>query len=157
MPRCVALNATGAPCAAPEHLVNLDGLCRAHREGGHERLVSMASAGGKAFHAKAAAGAGFPGFTAEELPRIVSVEDAKRALDDIRVATLTRRITATEGTSAARTVAEWVKANSAAQTQELVNQLSDELEEKTNEIEALRQQLSKHGRAALQVSARASK
>ncbi len=69
-----------------------------------------------------------------------------RALDEIRVAVLTRRITHGEGASAAKTCDSWVKAYSAQLTKSLVNELQAELDAKANEIEELRTELSKASR-----------
>jgi hypothetical protein len=98
--------------------------------------------GGKATAAKYAGGA----FAAGDLKPITTLEDAKLALDEIRVAILTRRITYSEGASASKAVSEWVKTESAAATGRLVGELRAALEAKTEEIETLRKQLSAGGR-----------
>jgi vacuolar-type H+-ATPase subunit I/STV1 len=89
------------------------------------------------------------GFTDDELPELKTLEDAKRALDQIRRGVLLRRITHSEGSSASKAVSEWVRAHAAQTTEKLVGELHKELEAKEREIEALRRQLS--GRKAVKV------
>jgi hypothetical protein len=142
--KCSATNASGGPCGAPEEWVDEAlGLCRVHQPGGHERQVENAMKGGEALKRKHDGG----GFAIEDLPPVTTLEDAKLALDAIRVAVLTRRITDREANSASKAVSEWVKAEASAQTQRLVTELKAELERKTGEIEVLRQQLATQGRA----------
>jgi hypothetical protein len=135
--KCLATNAQGEQCDALEHLV-IDDYCPAHRKGGREMMRELASLGGQALRRKLEGEA----FTADELQPITSLEGAKAALDQIRVAVLTRRITHSEGASASKAVSEWVKTHGATTTATLVNELRLELEAKTNEIEALRGQLA---------------
>jgi len=105
-------------------------------------MREIAALGGQATKAKLEGRA----FQDDELPRITTLEDAKLALDDIRRAILSRRITHSEGASASKAVAEWVKTESAAATGRLVNELRTEMEAKTDEIEALRKQLAGQAR-----------
>lgn len=140
--KCRATNALGEPCGAPERLVGVDGLCEAHQEGGEDRMREMAAKGGEATARKHAGGAFEPG----ELAPIESLEDAMRALDEIRVAVLTRRITHSEATAASRAVSEWVKAESATMTKALVNDLTAELDARSREIAELRAELAKASR-----------
>jgi hypothetical protein len=137
--KCAGLTPTGEPCDKPAGLVGPDGYCLSHRPGpeGEAKRAAISAAGGRA----TAARLGGEAFTAGDLPPLVSIEDAKLALDAIRVATLTRRITHSESRAAAGAVKEWIAAETAAQTQRLVNELSRELEAKTEEIKALRKQL----------------
>lgn len=82
------------------------------------------------------------GFAANQVKPITTLEDAKLALDEIRVAILTRRITYAEGASASKAVDLWVRAESVAGTGRLVNELRAELEKKAQEILELRRQLA---------------
>jgi len=83
-----------------------------------------------------------PGFTPDELPPLLTLEDAKVCLDAIRRGILTRTITHAEGNAASKAVSEWCKAESAALTQRLVGELERELQDKTREIEELRSELA---------------
>ena len=82
-----------------------------------------------------------PGFDAGELPPLQSLEDAMTCLDSVRVAVLTGKITTGQGTSAAKTISEWVRANTALTTAHVVGELRAELERKGREIETLRKAL----------------
>ncbi len=139
---CRGTNAAGLPCAALPYLV-VDGWCPAHRPGGVEEMRARAILGGQAAAAMRAGAA----FTAGDLPPLASVEDAKAALDVIRVAIMSRRLTHAEGNAASKAVAEWVKAETAAITSRLVNELKGELQAKADEIAALRKQLAGGSRA----------
>lgn len=134
---CLATNAAGQPCEAPEGVIGSDGRCFAHSDAGHEHLATIAGLGGRALRAKLEGAA----FTASDLSPMVTLEDAKLALDVIRVAVMTRRLTHNEGASAARAVDSWVKAEGAAGTGRLVNELRLELEAKTAEIAELRKHM----------------
>ena len=140
--KCRATNALGEPCGAPERLVGADGLCEAHQEGGEDRMREMASKGGMATAHKHRGG----GFAKEDLVEITSLEGAKLALDQIRVAVLTRQITHAEATAATRAVSEWVKTESARMTKSLVTELTTELDAKAHEIAELRAELAKASR-----------
>jgi hypothetical protein len=135
---CMATNARGEPCQAPDHMTDGSGFCPSHREGSKERLRAAAAKGGEATKAKYAMEA----FTAEQLSPIRSLEDAKLALDEIRVAVMTRRLAHAEGNAASKAVAEWIKAEGAATTARLVNELRTELDLRLREIEELRAQLA---------------
>ena len=80
--KCRGTNVQGEPCGAPERLVGADGLCEAHQEGGEDRMREMAAKGGLATARKHRG----EGFSEEDLAEITSLEDAKLALDQIRVA-----------------------------------------------------------------------
>lgn len=137
---CTAVNARGEPCGSA--LAGADELCPAHRPGGAEFMADIASRGGQATRVKLAGQA----FTAEELPDLVTLEDAKRALDVVRKAVMSRRLSHSEGTAAAKTVDSWVKTETAAITARLVNELRAELDAKSEEIGALRKQLASRPR-----------
>ena len=81
------------------------------------------------------------GFTPEELPPLKTLEDAKTALDAIRIGVLTRKITHAEANAGSKALSEWAKCEGIACTQRVVNELHAELQKKTAEIEALRIQL----------------
>lgn len=81
-------------------------------------------------------------FALEELSTLRTVEDCKRALDQVRVAVLTRRITPAEGNSASRALDAWTKAEGAAVTARLVGELRAELASKAAEIAELRKALA---------------
>jgi hypothetical protein len=81
------------------------------------------------------------GFTAEELPKLVTLDDAMAALDTVRVAVLSRRISHAEANAASKSISEWVKAHGNAATMRIVGELTKELDAKTSEIETLRKQL----------------
>ena len=136
--KCRGTNAEGQPCGAPERLVGADGLCEAHQEGGETRMREMASKGGVATARKHRS----DGFSEEDLAEITSLEDAKLALDQIRVAVLTRQITHAEATAASRAISEWVKTESATMTKALINETTAELAAKSEEIKALKQQVA---------------
>jgi hypothetical protein len=132
---CRGTNAAGHPCEA---LVTEGELCFAHRAGGVEQMRAIAALGGAATRAKYAGQA----FDPTDLPPIVTLEDAKRALDAIRMAVLTRRITHAEGNAASKAIDSWVKTETAAITSRLVNELRVELETRTTEIAELRKRLA---------------
>ena len=134
--RCQGTNAEGRPCAAQ---TVTDGWCCAHRPGGADFMREIGVRGGAALRAKLAGQA----FEPAELPPIESLEDAKLALDAIRIAVLCRRITHAEGNAAAKAIDSWVKTETAAITARLVNELRAELESKSQEIDALKRQLTK--------------
>lgn len=123
----------GGPCESPEGLVRGDGYCAAHGPGGGERMRTLGSLGGVAKAAKEAGAA----FTAEDLPAMVTLDDAKAALDQIRVAVLTRRISHNEGSSAARAVDSWTRAHMSGAADRLVNELEASLDAKAAEIASL--------------------
>ena len=133
---CLSVNVRGTPCESPEHLV-VDGTCPVHRPGNQERQREIASAGGAALRAKLAGAA----FEAHELAPILTIEDAKRAHDAVRIAVLCRRITHGEGSAATKAIDGWIKAEAATLTARLVGELRAELDIKTREINALRKQL----------------
>lgn len=139
-PRCAGLNARGERCEKPAALVNADGFCDSHGPNGTERMAELSKLGRATLDAKKAAEA----FTVEELGSLVTLEDATHALDVIRVATLTRRITHHEANAASKAVSEWTKSFTASMTARVVNDLQKALDEKTAEIAALRQQLATH-------------
>lgn len=138
---CTATNAAGEPCQSAA--VGDGGLCAAHRMG-REHMATIGSRGGEATRARF----GGEAFTAEELPPLHTIEDAKAALDVVRVAVMTRRLTHAEGNAASKSVAEWVKAETAAITGRLVNELRAELDAKSEEIATLRKQLTPGPRRA---------
>ena len=80
-------------------------------------------------------------FTPNELPPVTSLETALTALDAIRVAVLSGRITPPQGRSAAGAVESWVRAHGALTAQRVVNELRAELDAKGKEIATLRSQL----------------
>ena len=139
---CVYVRPDGSRCASTIG-IDLSGLCHVHQPGGSERQRAASVAGGRARAIRDAGAA----FDATEIPPLESLEDAKLALDAIRVAVLSRRITHAEGSSATRTVEAWVKAEGAALTAKLVGEIRRELDAKQLEIDALRAQLSGKGRA----------
>lgn len=133
---CRGTNAQGEPCQSPDHLVDEEsGFCPSHL---------TRSKGGKAAAAKHAS----RGYAEGEVPRISTLEEAKAALADIHIDMKTRRLTDRECNAASKAVAEWVKADTASITKNLVNELTAELKAKTAEIEALRKQLAKPMRVA---------
>ena len=138
---CAAFNTRGEPCGITFGLDDA-GYCQIHGEGGAERQRAISAKGGEAT-AKAWAAVGFK---PEELPDLVTVEDAMTALDVIRRAAMTRRLTHAESNAASKAVSEWVKAHAALQTQKLVGELQKELDAKTAEIEELRKQLNTQSR-----------
>lgn len=133
---CRHVKDDGVRCAV--HFALKDGLCPAHAPGGAEHMREVSRLGGAASAAKSAGVA----FQAEEVTRIETLEDAKAALDTVRVAVLTRRITHAEGNAASKAVSEWVKTEGVAATGRLVTELHRELAAKTEEIDALRRQLA---------------
>ena len=139
--RCKATRQDGEQCDAPDALVR-GGWCQSHGPGATERMTARAKLGGQATAAKHAT----EGFAPEELTPIESLEDALQALDQIRVAVLTRRITHSEGGAASRAVGEWVRTHGARLTQALVTELQGELNARTKEIDDLRKQLAKASR-----------
>jgi hypothetical protein len=120
------------------HLIDDSGYCPAHRDGGREHMADLGSRGGQATRAKLAGHA----FTAEDLPPLHSIEDAKAALDVIRVAVMTRRLTHAEGNAASKATAEWIKGETAAITARLNTELRTELDAKQTKIEALEKQVA---------------
>lgn len=130
---CQHVRANGTACRAVVG-VNADGLCLAHTSDGASRMAEISRKGGQATAARFAS---VP-FVAEDVPRIETLEDAKLALDNIRIAVLTRRITHAEGNAASKAVSEWCKAEGMAATGRLVTELRNELAAKTAEIATLR-------------------
>ena len=105
-------------------------------------MRELASLGGKATALKHDGEA----FTADELDPIVTLEDAKAALDEIRIAAMSRRLTHAEANAASKAVSEWVRAESVAVTGRLVNELHAELEKQKAENAKLRTQIQRLGR-----------
>jgi hypothetical protein len=101
-------------------------------------MEAIASKGGQALRAKLAGSA----FDASELKPITTLEDAKLALDEVRIAVMTRRITHAEGNAASKSISEWVKTQVATNTDKLVNELTGELKAKTQEIEELNKRIA---------------
>ena len=132
---CKGTNARGEPCKS--FMINLDGYCPAHREGGKERLSEIGKKGAAATARVWAS----EGFSVEELPPLTSLEDARDRLDVIGRAVLCRKISHAEGNAASKAASEWVKAESAVLTQRLVGELEKTLHDKETEIQALRRQL----------------
>ena len=132
---CLGTNSSGEPCAAPT--VDATGYCPAHRAGGDEHMRELAVKGGKATAAKHESVA----FTAEELTPLVTGDDAKLALDEIRVAVMTRRLTHAEGNAASKAVSEWVKAEQSMIAKRLTDEFEAVIAEKDAEIAALTKQL----------------
>ena len=117
---CQHVRANGTACRAVVG-VNADGLCLAHTSDGASRMAEISRKGGQATAARFAS---VP-FVAEDVPRIETLEDAKLALDNIRIAVLTRRITHAEGNAASKAVSEWCKAEGMAATGRLVTELPE--------------------------------
>lgn len=136
---CQGTNAHGAPCESPEYG---EGYCFAHSPGGPQFMKAIASKGGKATAAKLAGRA----YTAEELTRIETLEDAKVRLDLIQVGVLTRRISHAEANAASKCISEWVKAEGVAATGRLVGELRAELDARVAEIADLRKKMMKVSR-----------
>ena len=82
-------------------------------------------------------------FDAAELPPITTLEGAQLALDAVRIAVLTGKITSAQARSASGAVDSWIRANTALVTQRLVGELRGELAAKAKEIEALRKKLGR--------------
>jgi len=140
---CTYVKSDGERCASTFGL-DAEGRCVAHQPGGQERLREIAHLGGEATKAKNTGAA----FTADQLPAIETLDDASKALDAIRVAVLTRRISHNEANAASKAIDSWVKAQTATMTRTLVDELRTELEQRTKEIEALRKQLAARAKAA---------
>lgn len=134
--KCSALKVDGSPCRADGVL---NGLCFAHQPGGSERLREASRRGGEATKRKLAA----DGFTADELPALTDIDSAMNALDVIRIAVMTRRLTHAEGNSASKACSEWIKGHSVRQTQRIVDELQKEVDSKAEEIDELRKQLAR--------------
>jgi hypothetical protein len=130
---CQGTTAKGEPCESP--MADDSGYCPTHR---------IRSMGGKATAAKYAS----KGYAEGEVPRITTLDEAKSALADIHISVLTRRITDREANAGTKTIAEWIKGDTASITKNLVNELTAELQDKTKEIDALRKQLAKPMRVA---------
>jgi hypothetical protein len=105
-------------------------------------MEAIASKGGQALRAKLAGSA----FEASELKPIATLEDAKLALDEIRIAVMTRRLTHAEGNAAAKAISEWVKTQAATNTDKLVNELTVELKAKTQKIDELTKKVAELSR-----------
>ena len=140
MTQCQSPRADGQPCESV--LAGADGFCPVHSPECRERFRVAQSLGGQATAAKFAGAA----FTAEEVTALATIDDAKLALDQIRIAAMTRRLTHAEANAASKAVAEWVKADSAAQTDRVVNELTRTIDAQKDEIDALRQQIAGQSR-----------
>jgi hypothetical protein len=143
--QCRGITAKGQPCASP---IVHDGWCAMHNPDNAEYVRAITAAGGEANRQRNLG----QGFTPDDLDPLVTLEDAKAALDQIRVAVMTRRLTHHEGSAASRAVAEWVKAETATMTARLVNELRAELDAKAAEIAELRALLAGNGRPVRAVS-----
>jgi hypothetical protein len=142
MPHCHALTAAGLPCQSPDHMVDDSGYCLQHRADNAAQRAANASLGGNATAKKHASA----GFSVSELRPLASLEDAKLSLVDIRDAILTRKVTHTEGRSATGAIEAWIKAEAAALTKNLVNELTAQLAENKKENESLRKQIAENAR-----------
>ena len=137
MTSCRGTTVSGEPCNAPATLV-AHGWCPTHRPGAEDAMREARSKGGRATAAKHHA----KPFSADEIVKLVTLEDAKLALDQIRTAVLLRRITHSEGASATKAVDSWVRTEAAVLTSALVGDLRRELAAKTGEIDAVRTELA---------------
>lgn len=134
--QCRGTNARGEPCGS--FIVDEDGWCPTHRPGNEEIVREWRAKGGLSTKAKWDA----TGLDPEEIVDLETLDDAKAALDQVRRAVLQKRLFHSEANACSKAIAEWVKTEAANMTRGLVNDLRDELEAKTKEIEALRQQIS---------------
>lgn len=135
--QCRAMKANGQPCDSLRHLVRENGYCPAHDPENPRQIREAQRLGGEATAAKNRSAP----YTLEELPTIETIPDAKRALDEVRRAVMTRRLTHAEGNAASKAVAEWVKAEQ-ARLGDILGELQAELDQKTQEIDALRKQIA---------------
>lgn len=140
---CTKVNARGERCGTAFGL-DATGACAVHREGGSERMREVSVKGGQATKAAWAA----EGFTLAELPRLTDIESAMAALDTVRQAAMTRRLTHAEANAASKSLAEWIKGHAVLQTQRIVTELQRELDAKGDEIEQLRKQLARPQRVS---------
>ena len=141
-PTCRAVTRSGTRC---EHAYGLDadGLCVTHRRGGERHMRAIASLGGKAKAARAAALV----ITSADLRTVDSPEAAKAALIDVRVWVATKRLGHHEGAVLVRAIEGWLKADAAATTKELVGELRAALDEKQQQIAKLERALADRSRA----------
>lgn len=119
---CKGFNTGGERCEAPDNTLDGEGYCPAHRAGGLATMREIAAKGGAATKAKHDGG----GFTVDELTALVTLEDSKLALVQVRNAVLSRRITDREANAATKAVSEWVKAEAALTSRKVVDDLTAE-------------------------------
>ena len=112
--RCRGRTQSGRPCRSP--VTDDSGLCPAHREGGHEHMIELASRGGAAAQASRV-NAGLP---AELLGPLELVDDAKRWLQEIARAVGERRIRHNEGRAMQQAVSAWLEADSEQATRDVI-------------------------------------
>lgn len=141
---CLGTKADGSPCDSP--VVGADNYCPAHRPGDEAARHDKAMRGGLAHAAKYRGDA----FTADELPDLESVDDAKKAFSQVRRAVGCRRITHAEGNAMNKAIEGWLKANEADVTERLTEEFEAAIRDRDHEIAELRQKLSK--RHALRAS-----
>lgn len=130
--RCQATKDDGTPCEAPETLVDPEtGLCPSHDPENREKVRENARKGGEA----AARRLEGKGLSPDELDPLEDHADAKRALDQVRRAVLTGRISDKVAHAATRAVSEWVKAHEGELTARVVDDLEEEVERLQSELE----------------------
>ena len=124
MRHCKAKNAHGAPCGAPESLVDpATGFCPSHGPGASQRMVEIGRKGAEATKRKYAGG----GLPSEHLGSLETIRDAQRWLRMIAEAVGERRLTYSEGQSMTAAVREWIKAEDARLRAEDLQELQAEV------------------------------
>jgi hypothetical protein len=123
--QCRGQKANGSACGALPHLLDEDGYCPAHRDGGREAMAERGRRGGLATKRRLSAG----GLETDELPSLETHDDAKRWLEVIGRAVATGRLSDRHAQAAVRAVAEWVRTEGEKTTAEVVAQLKADIEQ----------------------------
>jgi hypothetical protein len=80
-------------------------------------------------------------FSPRELRKVNTLPQARNRLDFIQRAALLGRLTPNQATAATKAISEWIRAFQVGLTEELATKLKAVVEEKEQEIEALKRQL----------------
>lgn len=134
---CAGMTKAGRPCRAGEFTLLPDGYCSAHSPSPEAR-AKRAAQQQQAAEASVAYTSRHRPFTLAELAALVTLEDAKRGLDQIRMGVLTQRITHAEGNAASKAIGEWVRAHGAQLSEELVTKLRREVATLKAELQTAR-------------------
>lgn len=127
--RCQHVKDDGTPCRSPEGFVDEEtGYCHAHGPDADEVMSERGRAGARASNRGKA-------LDPDELGTLEDHSDAKAALDQIRRAVLTGRISDKVAHAATRAVSEWVKAHEGELTARVVDDLESEVERLQSELE----------------------
>jgi hypothetical protein len=140
---CKGKTKTGKPCMKYEELIGEDGYCTNHRPGNENYMSEIRTKGAYALHEANRA----PGIDPGDLPEMVDLDSAQKAINVINRAMNDGRITHHTGNAMLKGADIYCKSVGLSMTSQVVNELHAELKQREREIADLRKQLA--GRPAL--------